>query len=260
MGNLDHLFKVLVVGDAQVGKTSLLHRYVYDVFCKEYKMTIGVDFALKIVQWSDSVTVRLQLWDIAGQERFTSMTRLYYKQASACVVMFDLTNIDSFRSSRMWKEDLDSKVTQDNGDPVPCILLANKGHTPRMSFIALVVHRCLGTTCKLSRNRKKVVIVNIKHSYMQMACYFVYKNLENIYQCDLSPWAVTKEEVDQFSKENNFIGWTETSVKENKNINESMRVLIEKIMETRDRGYSSLVTQGNYINLKDLSVPGSSCC
>ncbi|XP_053562583.1 ras-related protein Rab-7L1 isoform X2 [Bombina bombina] len=204
MGNLDHLFKVLVVGDAQVGKTSLLHRYVYDVFCKEYKMTIGVDFALKIVQWSDSVTVRLQLWDIAGQERFTSMTRLYYKQASACVVMFDLTNIDSFRSSRMWKEDLDSKVTQDNGDPVPCILLANK--------------------------------------------------------CDLSPWAVTKEEVDQFSKENNFIGWTETSVKENKNINESMRVLIEKIMETRDRGYSSLVTQGNYINLKDLSVPGSSCC
>ncbi|KAM4699373.1 ras-related protein Rab-7L1 [Discoglossus pictus] len=204
MGSFDHLFKVLVVGDAKVGKTSLLHRYVYDMFCRDYKMTIGVDFALKVVQWSDSETVRLQLWDIAGQERFTSMTRLYYKQASACVIMFDLTNADSFRNSMMWKEDLDSKVTLPNGDPVPCILLANK--------------------------------------------------------CDLSPWAVTRDEIDMFSKEHNFIGWTETSVKENKNINESMRVLIERMMESRGPGYSSLAAQGDYINLKDISVHGSGCC
>ncbi|KAM3933064.1 ras-related protein Rab-7L1 isoform 1-T1 [Leptodactylus fuscus] len=204
MGSFDYLFKVLVVGDTAVGKTSLLNRYVHDVFGKEYKMTMGVDFALKVVQWSDTEMVRLQLWDIAGQERFTSMTRLYYKQASACIVMFDLTNPDSFRSCQMWKNDLDSKVTLPNGDLLPCILLANKS--------------------------------------------------------DLSPWALTKEQIDKFSKENNFIGWTETSVKENKNINESMRVLIQRMMETRDSGRPSTPPQGEYININDISVPGSGCC
>ncbi|KAG9485467.1 ras-related protein Rab-7L1 [Eleutherodactylus coqui] len=204
MGSFDYLFKVLVVGDSAVGKTSLLNRYVHDVFGKEYKMTMGVDFALKVVQWSDTELVRLQLWDIAGQERFTSMTRLYYKQASACIVMFDLTCADSFRNCQMWKNDLDSKATLPNGDLVPCILLANK--------------------------------------------------------CDLSPWVVTKEQIDKFSKENNFIGWTEISVKENKNINESMRVLIERMMETRESGHSSIQPQGEYININDISVPGSGCC
>ncbi|KAJ1143663.1 hypothetical protein NDU88_009968 [Pleurodeles waltl] len=126
MGNHDHLFKVLIVGDATVGKTSLVQRYSNDSFTKHYKSTVGVDFALKVLQWSDSETVRLQLWDIAGQERFTSMTRLYYREAAACVIMFDVTNRASFLNSQKWKEDLDSKATLQNGAPVPCILLANK--------------------------------------------------------------------------------------------------------------------------------------
>lgn len=66
MGSRDHLFKVLVVGDAAVGKTSLVQRYSQDSFSKHYKSTVGVDFALKVLQWSDSEMVRLQLWDIAG--------------------------------------------------------------------------------------------------------------------------------------------------------------------------------------------------
>lgn len=67
MGSRDHLFKVLVVGDAAVGKTSLVQRYSQDSFSKHYKSTVGVDFALKVLQWSDSEMVRLQLWDIAGK-------------------------------------------------------------------------------------------------------------------------------------------------------------------------------------------------
>ncbi|KAM9320485.1 ras-related protein Rab-7L1 [Gastrophryne carolinensis] len=203
MGSFDQLFKVLVVGDSCVGKTSLLNRYVHDVFGRDYKMTMGVDFALKVVQWSETEVIRLQLWDIAGQERFTSMTRLYYKQASGCIIMFDITNADSFRSCQMWKNDLDNKATLSNGEHVPCILLANK--------------------------------------------------------CDLSPWAVAKEQIDQFSKENNFIGWTEISVKENKNISESMRVLIERMMETRRTGHLS-VPQGDYINIEEFKDPGAGCC
>ncbi|XP_075766042.1 ras-related protein Rab-7L1 isoform X2 [Pelodiscus sinensis] len=177
----DHMFKVLIVGDATVGKTSLVQRYANDSFNKHYKSTVG------------------------GQERFTSMTRLYYREASACVIMFDVTNFNTFSNSQKWKLDLDSKLTLPDGSPVPCLLLANK--------------------------------------------------------CDLSPWAVTREEIDRFSKENGFSGWTETSVKENKNINESMRVLIEKMMSSfTGDGDLPGSGRGDYINIKDASPPGWGCC
>ncbi|XP_039555299.1 ras-related protein Rab-7L1 isoform X2 [Passer montanus] len=158
-----------------------------------------------VVQWSESETVRLQLWDIAGQERFTSMTRLYYREASACVIMFDVTNASTFSNSHRWKQDLDSKVVLPDGSAVPCLLLANK--------------------------------------------------------CDLSPWAVTRDEIDRFSKENGFAGWVETSVKENKNIHEAMRVLIEKMMSSCTGGGSPCSAgSGDYISIQESSAPGWACC
>jgi hypothetical protein len=68
--------QVIVVGDLGVGKTSFIMRYVHGFFDREYKTTIGVDFAHKLIQVSDDKVVRLQLWDIAGQERYGNMTRV----------------------------------------------------------------------------------------------------------------------------------------------------------------------------------------
>lgn len=62
----ERLFKVIIIGDPTVGKTSFVQRYVQDSFRRDYKGTVGVDFALKILKWSDSETIKLQLWDIAG--------------------------------------------------------------------------------------------------------------------------------------------------------------------------------------------------
>ncbi|KFO78378.1 Ras-related protein Rab-7L1 [Cuculus canorus] len=140
MGQRDRMFKVLVVGDATVGKTSLVQRYANDSFNRHYKSTVGVDFALKVVQWSESETVRLQLWDIAGQERFTSMTRLYYREASACIIMFDVTNISTFSNSQKWKQDLDSKLMLPDGNPVPCLLLANKVSSSDAPCVVVCAH------------------------------------------------------------------------------------------------------------------------
>lgn len=72
----EHLFKILVIGDLGVGKTSIIRRYVHQIFSQHYRATIGVDFALKVLQWDSSTVVRLQLWDIAGWSRsFNSLVQ-----------------------------------------------------------------------------------------------------------------------------------------------------------------------------------------
>lgn len=173
----EHLLKILIVGDGNVGKSSFVHRYVNGAFSKNYKMTMGVDYSVKLLLWSDKEKVRLQLWDIAGQERFISMNRIYYKGALGCVVMFDVTSSASFLSCRHWKRDLDNKAMLPNGDSIPCILLANK--------------------------------------------------------CDLSQRVVSADSIDRFSKANGFVTWMEVSVKENKNVGEAMRTLVQQILSVQ---------------------------
>ena len=122
----EHLFKVLVVGEASTGKTSFIKRYVHHFFSRAYKATIGVDFALKTLQYDENTLVRLQLWDIAGQERFGSMTRVYYKDAVGAFLLFDVNRPKTFESVMRWKVDLDTKVSLSDGSKIPCLLLANK--------------------------------------------------------------------------------------------------------------------------------------
>ncbi|CAF3810728.1 unnamed protein product [Rotaria magnacalcarata] len=122
----EYLFKVLVIGELATGKTALVKRYVHNFFSEHYRATIGVDFALKIVKYDDDTVIRLQLWDIAGQERFGNMTRVYYKEAVGCFIVFDVTRGSTFEAVTKWKTDLDNKVQLPDGNPVPCVLLANK--------------------------------------------------------------------------------------------------------------------------------------
>ncbi|KAJ7997547.1 hypothetical protein DPEC_G00230140 [Dallia pectoralis] len=121
----ERLYKVLVIGDLGVGKTSIIKRYVHHSYSTNYRATIGVDFALKVLNW-DSETVRLQLWDIAGQERFGNMTRVYYREAMGAFIVFDATRPTTFEAIIKWKEDLDSKLMLTNGQSIATVLLANK--------------------------------------------------------------------------------------------------------------------------------------
>ncbi|XP_022652361.1 ras-related protein Rab-32-like [Varroa jacobsoni] len=120
------LYKVLVIGELGTGKSSIIRRYVHKIFSEHYRATIGVDFALKVIQWDENTVVRLQLWDIAGQERFGNMTRVYYKEAVGAFVVFDSTRGATFEAVLKWKTDLDAKVHLADGSPIPCVLLANK--------------------------------------------------------------------------------------------------------------------------------------
>ncbi|CAF1057706.1 unnamed protein product [Rotaria sordida] len=131
----EYLFKVLVIGELATGKTALVKRYVHNFFSEHYRATIGVDFALKIVKYDDDTVIRLQLWDIAGQERFGNMTRVYYKEAVGCFIVFDVTRGSTFEAVTKWKTDLDNKVQLPDGNPVPCVLLANKCDLAREGLV-----------------------------------------------------------------------------------------------------------------------------
>jgi len=94
-----------------------------------------VDFALKVINWSPNTIVRLQLWDIAGQERFGNMTRVYYKEAVGAIVVFDVTRSATFDAVQKWKNDIDCKVVLPPDDrPIPVVLLGNKIDLAKESF------------------------------------------------------------------------------------------------------------------------------
>ncbi|CAL6028999.1 Rab32 [Hexamita inflata] len=131
----NYLFKVLVVGCGGVGKTCCIRKLVYNTFTNEYKTTIGVDFAFKVIKINykgEDIPVRLQLWDIAGQERFSNLTRAYYKDAFGCLVVGDLETDSVKQDVQLWKADIDAKVMfPETTDKIPCVLMANKIDKPK---------------------------------------------------------------------------------------------------------------------------------
>ena len=94
-------YKIVILGDINVGKTSILSRFRYGSFEPAYMPTLGIDFFTKNFFYEDK-TIRLILWDTAGQERFRSLIPSYLKNADCIVIVFDLTNKDSFISINHW--------------------------------------------------------------------------------------------------------------------------------------------------------------
>lgn len=123
---------IIFTGDSTVGKTSYVQGFVQNKFLDTYKNTVGVDFSTKVLSHKKygEKPVKLQIWDIAGQDRYICLTRVYYQNSDGCIIMFDLTNRKSFESVVQWKHDLDSKCILDNGAMLPCLLLAGKCDLP----------------------------------------------------------------------------------------------------------------------------------
>jgi len=176
-GIREYTFKILVVGDMGTGRTSLVKRLKFNTFSDKVNSTVGVDFVMKEIKWDENTIVRLQLWDIAGQERFGNLTRVYYKEAVGVFVVFDVTRMNTFEDSSKWKSDIDDKVKlpHDN-EPIPMVLLANK-------------------------------------------CDLVERKIINA------------ERLDKWCDECGFVGWEETSAKDNINIDKAVSFLICQIFD-----------------------------
>ncbi|KAF5826475.1 RabH/Rab6 [Dunaliella salina] len=114
-------YKLVFLGDQSVGKTSIITRFMYDKFDNTYQATIGIDFLSKTMYLEDR-TVRLQLWDTAGQERFRSLIPSYIRDSSVAVVVYDVTNRQSFMNTTRWIQE----VRTERGSDVIIFLVGNK--------------------------------------------------------------------------------------------------------------------------------------
>ena len=116
-----YIFKLILIGNSGVGKSSILNRYMNKAFEESYKCTIGVDFLMKSIEINGK-TVKLQLWDTAGQEKYKSMVASYYRGANVALVVFDITNHESFDSLPLWIEN----YYKNGPDQKNIILIGNK--------------------------------------------------------------------------------------------------------------------------------------
>lgn len=106
----DYLFKLLLIGNSGVGKSCLLLRFSDDTYSNDYISTIGVDFKIKTIE-IDGKTVKLQIWDTAGQERFRTITSSYYRGSHGIIIVYDVTDEESFNSVKMWLQEIDRYAT-----------------------------------------------------------------------------------------------------------------------------------------------------
>jgi len=96
-----YIFKIILIGDSNIGKTSIINRYIHNSFSDKYICTIGVDFMMKTMTIEDT-QLKLQIWDTAGMERYKQLTTSYYKGSHSAIIVFDLTNKSSFDNIDYW--------------------------------------------------------------------------------------------------------------------------------------------------------------
>ncbi|KAK3101143.1 hypothetical protein FSP39_001253 [Pinctada imbricata] len=128
----DFLYKIVLVGNLGVGKTSIARRFAEGKFSEEHKSTIGVDFTVQTVQIEDKI-VKLQIWDTSGQERFRSITQGYYRNAHGAILVYDITNRESFQDVERWLND----VQQYSGYSTINLLIGNKSDLHESSQVSL---------------------------------------------------------------------------------------------------------------------------
>ena len=136
----EYTFRLIIIGDAGVGKSCMILRFTEDKFHRDKGSTVGVEYSVKDVEIED-IKIRLQLWDTAGQEQFKSITRSYYRSAAGAIIVFDLTSLESFENVKKWVE-----ATKEDGNPnMSMILCGNKADLKSERVVEASKARTLAT-------------------------------------------------------------------------------------------------------------------
>ncbi|NMC06923.1 MAG: GTP-binding protein [Candidatus Lokiarchaeota archaeon] len=122
MGRREFNWKIVILGDGSVGKTSLVEYYTHRSFKEFYLPTIGANFSIKEIDIDASARAKVYIWDVAGQAKFAEIRKMFYEKAAGALFVFDVTNRKSFDGIDAWKQDLVETL----GEGFPSALIANK--------------------------------------------------------------------------------------------------------------------------------------
>ena len=117
----DYLFKIMILGESAVGKTSFITKYISNKFGDRYLCTIGIDYQEKLLVKNEKV-IKFQIWDTAGQERYRNLAKSYFQSSHAFIIAYDINNKKSFNNLKYWLEQINS-ISNSN---VKCIIIGTK--------------------------------------------------------------------------------------------------------------------------------------
>ena len=117
--------KIIIIGNSNTGKTSFVNKWVKGTFTDFYKATVVSEFSHKIYQHKDKF-YRIQMWDLAGQDQNTHITKIFSKNSHGCIVLCDITNKNTLNDTLKWKESVDESTRFIDGEILPSVLVQNK--------------------------------------------------------------------------------------------------------------------------------------
>jgi Ras-related protein Rab-1A len=164
------IFKVIIAGAGGVGKTAMVTRYCTGKFIEDYKMTIGAAFHTKSEVLDSGETVKMQLWDFAGEKRFRELLPDYCKGSSGAFICFDLTDYDTFREIPEWL-----KIIRKKAGFIPIILMGMKwdleNHEVDYETASDYAERSKCNQCVFCSSKDDI---NINQSFKAMAKWLIY--------------------------------------------------------------------------------------
>uniref|UniRef100_A0A0K0DUK5 Ras-related protein Rab n=1 Tax=Strongyloides stercoralis TaxID=6248 RepID=A0A0K0DUK5_STRER len=176
------LYKILIIGDPGTGKSSIIRQFVQNTYTQYYKATVGVDFATKILMHDDGTLLRLQLWDVSGQDRFSNLTRVYFKDAHGAIVVTDCLRKSTLDGGLKWKNDLDNKIRLADGNLIPTICVANKCDVKRdldeekFDKFAKENNFCKGIICSAKEN------IGIEETFKELSRMILEVDNKGLYE------------------------------------------------------------------------------
>ncbi|KAA0708525.1 Androglobin Calpain-7-like protein [Triplophysa tibetana] len=274
----EYLFKVLVIGELGVGKTSIIKRYVHQLFSQNYRATIGVDFALKVINWDSKTLVRLQLWDIAVVKLSVLCCAIFANATGESVVPVALIPSSDVKTSPsicdkciINKEpSIIEKIAGTRGillnvdhgyDSGPPHVISGQERFGNMTRVYYKEAVGAFVVFDITRGSTFEAVSKWKHdldSKVKLANGTPIPSVLLANKCDQKKDGSNNASLmDNFCKEAGFLGWFETSAKENINVDEAARFLVENIL-LNDKGLPYEEINGDRIKLDQQTVPAES--